>query len=360
MPRPRRRGLPLQGELGLTVHSRSTSPPAAAPTARPFRAAWWVPGRHWHTLWSRLFRRLPTVDTERMMWAAPDGELLEIHRVRAPAGAPRILLLHGLEGGWRSHYAAGLLDLAQRRGWGADMLAFRGCGNAPNTAKRFYHSGETTDLDFVLRRIADEFADAPLAIVGYSLGGNVLLKFLGEQGTRVPGQVVAAAAVSVPYDLERGSRYISKGFSRVYDRHFLTSLRRKALAKLDRYPDLFDRARVEAARTLYDFDNAVTAPVHGFADARDYYSRSSSRHFLDDIRVPTLLLSAFDDPFLPRSVLSDVELRARRNPWLQTEFTPLGGHVGFIDGTVPWTPRYYAEWRVIEYFAHRFAERREP
>ena len=357
MPRARRLRLPLQGELGLTARTRRGTPLEASPPARPFTPAWWVPGRHWHTLWSRLFRRLPAVVTERLRWEAPDGEPLEVHRVPAAAGAPRILLLHGLEGSWRSHYAAGLLDLARKQGWGADMLAFRGCGDAPNTAKRFYHSGETTDLDFVLRRIIREFADSPLCVVGYSLGGNVLLKYLGEQGSRVPARVIAAAAVSVPYDLEQGSRYISKGFSRVYDRHFLSSLRRKALAKLERYPDLFDRARLDAARTIFDFDNAVTAPVHGFADASDYYARSSSRHFLDGIRVPTLLLSAYDDPFLPSSVLGEVEVRARRNPWLQTEFTRLGGHVGFIDGSLPWAPRYYAEWRVIEYFASRFAQR---
>lgn len=357
MPCARRTGLPLQGELGLTAQARPTAPPVAAPSPLPFLPAWWVPGRHWHTLWSRLFRRLPEVPTERLNWVAPDGEVLELHRVHAGRGAPRILLLHGLEGSWRSHYAAGLLDLVRCKGWGADMLAFRGCGDLPNTAKRFYHSGETTDLDFVLRRLVGEFPDSPFALAGYSLGGNVLLKYLGEQGAGMPRSVLAAGAVSVPYDLESGSRYISEGFSRVYDRHFLSSLRRKALAKLDRYPDLFNRARLQNARTLFEFDNAVTAPVHGFDGAVDYYARSSSRHFLDEIRVPTLLLSAYDDPFLPANVLSEVKSRARLNPWLETEFTREGGHVGFVDGRLPWAPRYYAEWRIADYFAQRFDTR---
>lgn len=293
----------------------------------------------------------------RLRWEAPDGDSLEVNRVKADPSAPRVLLLHGLEGSIRSHYAAGLLDLVRSLGWGADLLSFRGCGDEPNAARRFYHSGETTDLAFVLQRIVDEFPKAPIAVVGYSLGGNVLLKYLGERGTDVPDRVLAAAAVSVPFDLEAGSRFISTGFSHVYDRHFLSSLRRKAFAKLDRYPDLFDRAAVERATTLFDFDNAVTAPVHGFADAQDYYARSSSRHFLGDIRVPTLLLSSYDDPFLPPHVLREVAQSAAANPWLETEFTERGGHVGFIDGVVPWRPRYYAEWRVMDYFRRAFERR---
>jgi predicted alpha/beta-fold hydrolase len=300
---------------------------------------------------------LPRVSTIRLKWTAPDGEKLEIHRLEAAAGAPRILLLHGLEGSWRSHYAAGLLDLVQRIGWGADLLVFRGCGDEPNTARRFYHSGETTDLQFVLGRIAHEYPSAPIGLVGYSLGGNVLLKYLGERGDTVPQNALAAVAVSVPFDLEAGSRYISTGTSRIYDRHFLSSLRRKALTKLDRYPDLFDRHALERARTIFDFDNAVTAPVHGFSDASDYYTRSSSRHFLEGIRVPTLLLSSYDDPFLPPDILQEVEERAKANAWLQCEFTSKGGHVGFIDGSVPWRPRYYAEWRVIDYLSRAFASR---
>ena len=291
------------------------------------------------------------VPTQRLHWCAPDGENLEIHRVSASADAPRLLLLHGLEGSWRSHYVAGLLDLVRKRGWGADLLTFRGCGDLPNTARRFYHSGETSDLDFVLGRIVDEFPNAPIGLAGYSLGGNVLLKYLGERGDEVPRSVLAAAAVSVPYDLEAGARYIGTGFSRIYDRHFLKSLRRKALAKLVHYPDLFDRTQLERATTIFDFDNAVTAPVHGFEDAVDYYARSSSRHFLERIRVPTLLLSSRDDPFLPSGVLAEIAAVAASNPWIEMEFTERGGHVGFIDGRVPWRPRYYAEWRVIDHLA---------
>jgi predicted alpha/beta-fold hydrolase len=179
----------------------------------------------------------------------------------------------------------------------------------------------------------------------------VLLKWLGERGDDVPVQLRSVAAVSVPYDLERGSRQIERGFSRLYTFHFLRTLRRKALAKLAQEPGLFAEMPLRSARTLTDFDDAVTAPVHGFASARDYYVRSSARHFLAEIRRFTLLVSAYDDPFLPREVLDDVASMASLNPYLTVEFHEKGGHVGFVSGVVPWKPRYYAEERVIEYLA---------
>jgi predicted alpha/beta-fold hydrolase len=245
----------------------------------------------------------------------------------------------------RSHYVGGLFKMAHDRGWGADMLIFRSCGEELNRAPRFYHSGETSDLELAVRRTLDEFPLAPMVFCGISLGGNVLLKWLGEQSDGVPDRIRGAAAVSVPFDLERGSRFISRGFSRVYERHFLRTLRHKAVAKLTRFPTLFDLNSMRAARTLYAFDDAVTAPVHGFRDAHDYYSRSSSLRYLQSIRRPTLLLSARDDPFVPEAVLDDVAEIARRNPFLTPEFHRHGGHVGFVEGT-PWRPRYYVEQRV--------------
>jgi predicted alpha/beta-fold hydrolase len=318
-----------------------------------YTPAWWVPGAHLQTLWGKLVRRPPRVPTRAERWPTPDGDELEIQRLDAPAGAgrsaPRLLILHGLEGTIRSHYVRGLLDQARRRGWAADVLIFRGCNGTLPRARRFYHSGETTDVDLVVRRLAREHPGQPIVMAGISLGGNVLLKWLGERGTDVPAEVRAAAAVSVPYDLERGSRQIERGFSRIYTAHFLRTLRRKALAKLAQEPELFAEGPLRAARTLTDFDDVVTAPVHGFASARDYYTRSSARHFLGGIRRPTLLLSARDDPFLPREVLDDVAIVARRNALLVIEFHERGGHVGFVAGQLPWRPVYYAEQRVGDY-----------
>jgi uncharacterized protein len=320
-----------------------------------YTPAWWVPGAHLQTLWGKLVRRPPRVRTRAERWATPDGDSVELRRLDAPAGAPRdvprLLVLHGLEGTIKSHYLLGLLDQARRRGWDADVLLFRGCNGELPRAPRFYHSGETTDLDFVVQRLVRENPDQPLVVVGVSLGGNVLLKWLGERGESVPSAVRAAAAVSVPYDLAQGSRQIERGFSRIYTLSFLRSLRRKALAKLAEMPELFDEARLRAARTLTDFDDAVTAPVHGFTSARDYYARSSSRHFLGGIRRPTLLLSAYDDPFLPREVLDDVAMIASSNQLIRTEFHEHGGHVGFVAGRVPWRTIYHAERRVMEWFA---------
>ena len=209
-----------------------------------YTPAWWVPGAHLQTLWGKLVRRPPRVETRAERWTAPDGDVIEMRRLDAPVDAspdvPRLLVLHGLEGTIRSHYLLGLLDQARRRGWAADILIFRGCNGELPRARRFYHSGETTDLDFVVQRLVRQHPDQPIVAVGVSLGGNVLLKWLGERGDAVPPALRAAAAVSVPFDLALGSRQLERGFSRIYTWSFLRSLRRKALAKLAEAPDLFD------------------------------------------------------------------------------------------------------------------------
>lgn len=283
------------------------------------------------------------------MLRAPDGDNIEIHTLSAAPTVPHVLMLHGLEGTIRSHYVGGVLGHAYERGWGATLMMHRGCGSADNIARRFYHSGDTSDLAHVYDVLRSRTPGAPWLLVGVSLGGNVLLKWLGEMGTSADSRIRAAAAMSVPFDLEAGARYLSQGFSRAYDRHFVRSLRDKALAKLRRYPDLLDRERVERADSIYSFDDAVTAPVHGFADAHDYYVKSSSLGFLGSVRVPTFLLSSRDDPFLPGEVLGRVEAAAAENPCLSLEFTGHGGHVGFISGARPWRPFYYGEWRVFRF-----------
>jgi predicted alpha/beta-fold hydrolase len=317
-----------------------------------YRPAWWVPGAHARTIWGKLVRRIPVVATRREQWDTPDGDVIDIERLDAPADRPRLVLLHGLEGTVRSHYVQGTLAEVARRGWSADLVLFRSCGGSLNRARRFYHSGETGDLAFALERIMGEFPDTPLVMAGFSLGGNVLLKYLGERGDAVPAAIRAAVAVSVPFDLDRGADHIDRGFARVYQASFMKSLKRKAYAKLEQYPNLYDRARLDAVRSIRDFDELVTAPLHGFADATDYYTQSSALRFLGGIRRPTLLLSAVDDPFLPPAVLDDVRAVGRVNPALTIEFVPEGGHVGFISGTVPWRPIYYAERRVAGFLSH--------
>ena len=328
-------------------------------TQHVYRPAWWIPGAHLRTIWGKLVPRDGGAASRVERWDTPDGDFLDIHRLDAPRDRPRLILLHGLEGSPSSHYARSFVSEAARRGWAADVVVFRSCGPELNRTPRFYHSGETEDLDFVVRSLAAAEPERPLVLAGVSLGGNVLLKWLGEHSGKLPSQVVAAATVSVPYDLERGARHIDRGFARVYQARFLRTLRRKARAKLLCFPGLLSEQAIDHARTLYDFDDAVTAPVHGFRDAHDYYTRSSALGWIAGIRTPTLLLSARDDPFLPCTVLDEVASIARENPCLSLEFVERGGHAGFISGTLPWRPFYYAEWRATEFLANRLAERVE-
>jgi uncharacterized protein len=316
-----------------------------------YTPAWWVPGAHLQTLWGKLVRPSPALETVRERWDTPDSDEIEVQRVLSPRGdAPvRLLVLHGLEGTVRSHYLRGMLARARNHGWAADALIFRGCNGEVNRVPRMYHSGETTDLDFVVHRLVSEHPGQPLVLAGFSLGGNVLLKWLGERGKDLPTEVRAAVAVSVPFDLEQGARKLERGFSRLYTWHFLKSLRRKALAKLRHFPGLFDAHALARATSLYEFDDCVTSPVHGFASAHDYYSRSSSKQFLPGIRRPTLLISSYDDPFLPPEVLNDVLMVARNNGSIQAEFHTKGGHVGFVSGRSPLRPHYHAEERAIEF-----------
>lgn len=283
----------------------------------------------------------------------PDGDFLEIARLVGTAGprAPRLLLLHGLEGGMHSHYARAMFREASQRGWAADLLLFRSCGTEPNRLPRSYHSGETTDPLWIIEQLVHEFPHAPLGLMGVSLGGNVLCKLLGEQSTRLPAQVVGAVAMSVPFDLARASRHLGRGFGAIYEKFFLKSLIPKALSKIDRHPELAPLRHVAAARTLWAFDDAFTAPLHGYRDAADYYARASALPFLANIRLPTLLLNAEDDPFLPADVLTEVREAVRHNEHVEIEFPARGGHVGFTAGRRPWNPWYYGEWRAAEFLA---------
>lgn len=338
-----------------TAHAPARTGATDPRTRSPFRAAWWVPGAHLQTLWGRLTRRRTDAPIRMERWETPDGDFLDLHRLTpARPAAPHLLLLHGLEGTIRSHYAQGMLDEMYRRGWGAEVLIWRSCGDEPNRARRFYHSGETDDLAWVVDRLLAEDPTRRLGIAGVSLGGNVLLKYLGERGHAVPARVVGAVAISVPFDLARGCDHIDRGFARVYQRYFLDSLRRKVAAKRAHYPDLPSEDETARFRTLRDFDDAVTAPMHGFADADDYYRRSSAIHFLGGIRTPTLLLSALDDPFLPRDVLDEVARLAATNPSLTVELPAHGGHAGFVGGRNPLRPDQYLERRVAEFLGARF------
>jgi predicted alpha/beta-fold hydrolase len=322
-----------------------------------FSPAWWLPGAHAQTMWGKLFRPMPPLFTQRIRWNTPDGDFVDLHRLPSTEpDAPRLLILHGLEGTIRSHYAQGLLLEARRREWAADLLIFRSCSDEMNLTRRFYHSGETSDVAFVIDRILNESSGQSLLTAGVSLGGNVLLKYLGERKADVSPQLKAAVAISVPFDLARSSRHINRGFARIYQRHFIRSLKRKTVAKLGRFPDLVDREQLSRIRTMYEFDETVTGPLHGFSGADDYYARSSSLGWLNQISIPTLLFNAVDDPFMPPDVLEHVRKVASKNSALEVDFPAHGGHAGFIAGSNPFRPFYYAERRACDFLAEKLAQ----
>lgn len=299
-------------------------------------------------MWGPLLRRRH-VRRRRERLPTRDGDFVDLDWLQAPvpAHAPILLVLHGLEGSARSHYALGLLAAAAERGWRAVTLNFRSCSGEPNRLPRFYHSGDTADLDDVVRVIAARDPDARVGAVGVSLGGNVLLKWLGEQGEAVPAQVVGAVGISVPFDLQACARVLDRGVPKaLYTSSFMRTLRRKVRAKAKVYPGFVDVKAALRARTFADYDRIVTAPLHGFTDERDYWQRSSSGPFLAHIRRPVLLINALDDPFIP---VASLPAAAALPPGIQTEFTAYGGHAGFLEGMVPWRPRSWAEARAVDF-----------
>lgn len=332
------------------------------PQEGTFRPAWWLPGAHAQTVWGRLVRPARLVELRREVLETPDGDDLVLDHLEesAPldAGRPRVVLLHGLEGSSYSVYVQGLLRHIRPCGWPATAINFRSCARdprdpavmLPNRRPRLYHSGETGDLDFVIRTLRGREPLRPLVAVGVSLGGNVLLKWLGENPSQK--RVVAAATISVPYDLGAGSRHLENVPGRFYVGWFLKTLRSKAIGLAQRFPEApVDVGGVERCRTFREFDDAATAPLHGFRDADDYYTRCSSLHFAGRIAVPTLCLSAEDDPFLPAEVLP--RFRAAASPCVEIAVTRRGGHAGFVCGPWPRRCRFWAEEFVISWLAGR-------
>jgi uncharacterized protein len=285
-----------------------------------------------------------------------DGDFVDLDWLAAPvaAGAPLLLVLHGLEGSCRSHYVGGLLELGRREGWAGVVLNFRSCSGEPNRLPRFYHSGDTEDLDEIVGRLTTREPERPIVAVGVSLGGNVLLKWVGEQGDSAPAALAAAVGISVPFDLEQCAHTLDRGFQKwVYTANFMRTFKQKVRAKVPRHGAFVDLAAVRRARTFAAYDRVVTAPLHGFADEVDYWRRASCGPYLAKVRRPTLLISAVDDPFVPASALPD---RRALPPAVVLEVTERGGHVGFVEGP-PWRVTSWAERRAVEFLRDVLAAR---
>ncbi|PRC92397.1 hydrolase [Solimicrobium silvestre] len=303
----------------------------------------WMSNGHLQTIIPAKLLTIPTVSYRRERWNSPDNDFIDLDFVDAVADAPLVVLFHGLEGNSNSHYARALMAEVKSRGWAGVVVHFRGCSGEMNQGPRFYHSGDSTEINWVLRRIHQQHPQRSLFVCGVSLGGNALLRWLGESQNQA-SFVQAACAVSAPLDLTQGGVALGSGFNMLYTTVFLRTLKPKCLAKLAQYPDLFNRQTMLDAKNLYEFDNVVTAPLHGYKNTEDYWNRASAKHILGDITLPTLVLNAKNDPFLPGRYLPENAASC-----VTLEYPQHGGHVGFAGGSWRadnmWLPK-----RVLHFF----------
>ena len=293
----------------------------------------WLPGGHLQTIYPAVYLAKPEVNYRRERWTTPDNDFIDVDFIDGKPDQPFVVLFHGLEGSSNSHYARSLMALLSANGWSGAVPHFRGCSGELNQAPRFYHSGDAKEIGWVIEKLQAKYRqqnpNGKFFAAGVSLGGNALLRWLGEsqQQARI---VDAACAISAPLDLAAGGAALSSGFNMIYTRNFLQSLKPKCLKKLDQFPRLFDREKMLSAKNLYEFDNVVTAPLHGYRDTNDYWHRASAKHILNDICVPTLIFNAQNDPFLPAR-----HLPRKASSHVTLEYPKHGGHVGFASGKIP-------------------------
>jgi len=311
-----------------------------------YQASKWLPNSHLMTIWATIGRPRVKLATRRERWELPDGDFLDVERVDGPVpDAPLAIVVHGLEGSADANYVRGTLRAARALGLAGVAIHLRSCSGELNRLARFYHSGETGDLDWVVQRLVAERPGRRLGVVGFSLGGSITANYFGRRGDDLVPELRAGVVVSVPFDLAAAATAIdAPGFMRVYRERFLRQLKPKAVAKAARYPGLIDVARVQKLTSLIGFDDLVTAPIHGFAGAADYYARCSSGPTLPSVRRPFLVLQAKDDPFVPAASLPVF------GPEVQAEVSATGGHVGFMSGSL-WAPTYWAETRAAAFLA---------
>lgn len=309
-----------------------------------YSSPFWLPDGHSQTIYPALFIRKPEVSYRRERWVTPDQDFIDVDFVDGEVGKPIIVLFHGLEGSSNSHYARALMAHIKTLGWTGVLPHFRGCSGEINLAPRFYHSGDAQELDWIIRRINQEkrTTGAALYLCGVSLGGNALLRWLGESQTQAQF-VSAACAVSAPLNLTHSGATLSRKQNWIYTHKFLRTLKPKCLEKLKQFPTLFDREKMLAAKNLHQFDNIVTAPLHGYRDVADYWHRASASLVLNDIRVPSLVLNAKNDPFLPAHYLPQTA-----SSHVHLVYPEQGGHVGFAHGKFPgnlqWLPQQLVQF----------------
>lgn len=315
---------------------------------QPFKPAWWLPHAHAQTIWASWVRKAPQVETNPEFLELDDGDFLDLRWTLGKQG-PIVIVLHGLEGCIESNYIQGVLAAVHQKGWRGVLMHFRNCGYHTNRLPQSYHAGQTHDLACLVDLLLQREPQTPLAVIGYSLGGNVLLKWMAESGSNLPIQ--AAVAVSVPFELEKAMRRLEKGFSRIYHWYFLRLLRRSALRKSTVLPLPFTAGFIKAIPSIREFDDRITAPLHGFRGVDHYYATASCRPYLKAIQIPTLIIHAKDDPFMTPDAIPRTE---EMSSLIKLELLPRGGHVGFIGGKWPWKSIGWLDQRIPQYLEMQF------
>jgi predicted alpha/beta-fold hydrolase len=319
-----------------------------------FKPAWWLKNPHLQTVYARFVGRKRDVPTRQEIVELPDGDFVDCRWSGGDVG-PIVIILHGLEGSVESHYVKGMMRAASDLGWRSVLVHFRSCGDSLNRLPRTYHSGDTGDIGEVVRMLREREPNTPLMAVGYSLGGNVLLKWLGETAGENP--LVAAVAVSVPFDLDKATAKMAQGIYWGYQNYFLNPLKKKILEKAKMHNLPYDLATVKAIVSIREYDERVTAPLHGFKNAIDYYRQSSSRIFMPHIKIPTLVIQSEDDPFMGKNTIPPVHEVSEH---VRMEIYDQGGHVGFVSGLNPFKPQYWLEKRIPMFFEEQLAALKRP
>lgn len=318
---------------------------------KPFKPAFGLKNRHLQTLYSSIFRKVPDIDVQEEMFELSDGDFVECNWYNRPSdegSTPIVVLFHGLAGSVNSPYIKGLMLKLKKSGYSSVLMHFRGCSNKMNRLARSYHSGDTDDAKEWFAHLKQKYPKSSIYAVGYSLGGNMLLKLLGELKENSP--VKAAVAISAPMQLEISANRMNSGFSRLYQYLLMKDLKEHLKEKYSTH-DMksligIDKEDIDKFKTFWELDNAYTAPIHGFSSAKDYYAKSSSREYLKDITTNTLIIYSLDDPFMTPKILPKKSEVSKR---VKLEIHRYGGHVGFISGNI-FTPKYWLEDRIINYF----------
>lgn len=301
----------------------------------PFKPAWWAWNVHVHTIVASQFSKVKKPPHQRIEIDTPDGDFLEVDACIQDTDKPVLALFHGLEGSTDRYYIANLMGELKQAGFSSVALNFRGCGSRMNNRPRFYHSGETKDYRTFFKWTSETFPDKEIYAVGFSLGGNALVKYLGEEGSQ--SRASRAVAVSPPYDLKEGSLRLNQGFNRIYEINFLNTL----VQKLEKKRQKMDMPEFNGS-SIYEFDDQVTAKLHGFKNADDYYYQCSSKHFYGDVKTDLLVIHSKEDPLCPFEFAPFSVMEA--NSYIQTCFTEEGGHVGFLSSPKDWLFRVILQW----------------